>query len=175
MIRATGPVEEAHPRVLKATSASGQWSGCTTRALSLDQFHPGSVPQLRKYAESKGLSFKFPLTLDNVLATQNPTGHHQTCLGSSLALEGSKSKYTSGEGATRTCEAHDKCHLQEGRSLLPKRTTSDEIYERRIPRDVFINSVKANTIKKSLLQKTVQMTWSQDLCHSLSGNSRMRL
>ena len=53
---------------------------CTTRALALDQFHPGSVPQLRKYAESKGLSSKVLLTLDNVLATQNPTGQHQTCL-----------------------------------------------------------------------------------------------
>ena len=47
---------------------------CTTRALALDQFHPGSVPQLRKYAESKGLSSKVLLTLDNVLANPEPHG-----------------------------------------------------------------------------------------------------
>ena len=98
---------------------------CTTRALALDQFHPGSVPQLRKYAESKGLSSKVLLTLDNVLATQNPTGHHQTCLGGSLAPERSGSKSACGPGATRTCEAHDTGTLQEGQSKLPKRTATE--------------------------------------------------
>ena len=119
---------------------------CTTRALAPDQFHPGSVPQLRKYAESKGLSSNVPLTLDNVLATQNPTGHKRVLPAHSLWMAASLSQDVEQGPGGPVKLMTNAIYKKDGQCYQREKPQRKNMKVRKIPRDIFINSVKATKI-----------------------------
>ena len=57
-------------------------------------------------------------------------------------------------------------YKKDGQCYQREKPQRKHMKVRKIPREVFINSFKATKIKKSLLEKTVQMTWSQDVRHN---------